>query len=242
MTTRISKIARLPRDIRDQLNRRLQDGELGQDLVVWLNSLPKVQALVKSELGGRPVTEQNLSDWRRAGYRDWLIQQETIEQVQRLVADAKEVAEVAKTPLSEQLATWLAARYAVAVRGLAAAEGNSVSDCEALRKLCHDVVELRRGDHSAQRLRLERERLDTEKAENRRNWEAEFLEWAKRPEGQEQIQREFAKRKKTLEWADDETIDKIRMTLFGSAARCRPIGETPAESNGQSSLIKPNPG
>src|SRR5713101_3779194 len=122
MTTRISKIARLPRDIREQLNRRLQDGELGQDLVVWLNSLPKIQAVVKSEFGDRPVTEQNLSDWRRAGYRDWLIQQETIEQVQRLVADAKEVAEVTKTPLSEQLATWLAARYAVAVRGLAAAD------------------------------------------------------------------------------------------------------------------------
>src|SRR6266436_6472801 len=38
------KIARLPLAIREQLNRRLQDGEIGRDLVVWLNSAPEVQA------------------------------------------------------------------------------------------------------------------------------------------------------------------------------------------------------
>src|SRR6266568_3205109 len=36
------KIARLPLAIREQLNRRLQDGEIGRDLVVWLNSAPEV--------------------------------------------------------------------------------------------------------------------------------------------------------------------------------------------------------
>src|SRR5713101_7111978 len=39
------KIARLPLAIREQLNRRLQDGEIGRDLVVWLNSAPAVQAV-----------------------------------------------------------------------------------------------------------------------------------------------------------------------------------------------------
>ena len=45
---RNGKIARLPRDIREELNRRLQDGELGGPLLAWLNALPEVtQALAK---------------------------------------------------------------------------------------------------------------------------------------------------------------------------------------------------
>src|SRR6266446_6933011 len=51
------KIARLPLAIREQLNRRLQDGEIGRDLVVWLNSAPEVQAVLKAEFGERPVNE-----------------------------------------------------------------------------------------------------------------------------------------------------------------------------------------
>ena len=42
--TRNGKIARLPLAIRQQLNQRLQNGELGQELVSWLNQLPEVQA------------------------------------------------------------------------------------------------------------------------------------------------------------------------------------------------------
>ena len=41
--TRTGKIARLPKAVREELNRRLQDGEPGTQLVEWLNSLPQVQ-------------------------------------------------------------------------------------------------------------------------------------------------------------------------------------------------------
>jgi hypothetical protein len=39
----------LPRDIREQLNRRLDDGEPGVQLATWLNSLPEVQAVLPDE-------------------------------------------------------------------------------------------------------------------------------------------------------------------------------------------------
>ncbi|MGO8699633.1 MAG: hypothetical protein ACLQVY_18190 [Limisphaerales bacterium] len=42
--TRNDKIARFPLAIPQQLNQRLQNGELAQDLVSWLNRLPEVQA------------------------------------------------------------------------------------------------------------------------------------------------------------------------------------------------------
>ncbi len=37
------KIARLPRALRDELNRRMGDGQTGQELLLWLNRLPKVK-------------------------------------------------------------------------------------------------------------------------------------------------------------------------------------------------------
>src|ERR1035441_634149 len=75
--TRIGKIARLPRELREQLNCRLHDGEPGTQLVVWLNSLPEAQAVLAREFGGRAVSEQNLSEWKQGGYRDWLAPQGT---------------------------------------------------------------------------------------------------------------------------------------------------------------------
>ncbi len=247
MTTRISKIARLPRDIREQLNRRLRDGQPGKHLVDWLNSLPEVAAALHGDFDGRTITPQNVSAWRGAGYRDWVVQQETVEQTQRLFADAKEVGDAATTPLTDQLALWLAARYTVAARALAAAGGDSASDRAALSKLCRDVVGLRRGDQGAQRLRLGRERLDMELAASRKDWEAEFWEWAKRPEVREKICRGSV-------LDDEETLQQVRLKLFGSAALPQDIPEgqfcTPpppggqplAGSNGQPRPLKPAKG
>ena len=70
------KISRLPRDIREQLNRRLDDGEPGNRLVNWLNELPAVQALLAEEFGGAAINEQNLTNWKQGGFREWRMQQE----------------------------------------------------------------------------------------------------------------------------------------------------------------------
>ena len=60
--TRNGKIARLPRAIRNELNRRLDEGEQGKKLVAWLNTLPEARAIVAVEFGGKPIREQNLSE------------------------------------------------------------------------------------------------------------------------------------------------------------------------------------
>jgi len=156
--TRTGKIARLPRDIRNQLNRRLQDGELQTRLVEWLNSLPEVQAVLKAEFDERPISEQNLSEWKTGGYRDWLLQQETLELLGQMADDGEELKQAVQEPLTDKLALWAAARYVAATRALSAAEGEE--SWRLLREFCNDLVALRKGDHSQERLELERERLD----------------------------------------------------------------------------------
>jgi hypothetical protein len=82
--TRTGKIARLPKIIRDQLNQRLDDGEQGAPLVAWLNSLPEVQAVLTRDFEGKAIREQNLSEWRKGGYRDWQAKSDLLEMAQRL--------------------------------------------------------------------------------------------------------------------------------------------------------------
>ena len=70
--TRKGKIARLPRAIREELNKRLDDNELGIRLLDWLNSLPEVQRVLARDFAARPVNKVNLSAWRSGGFQDWL--------------------------------------------------------------------------------------------------------------------------------------------------------------------------
>jgi len=113
--TRTGKIARLPREIRDQLNQRLNDGQPGRRLVTWLNSLPEVQQVLAANFDGRPLTEQNLSEWKAGGYLDWQARLETLDQSRELAADSRELAAATDGKLNDHLTTMLSARYAVAL-------------------------------------------------------------------------------------------------------------------------------
>jgi hypothetical protein len=61
--TRRGKIARLPKEIRERLNRALEDGKEGKELLEWLNGLPEGQAVLAAEFGGAPISANNLSNW-----------------------------------------------------------------------------------------------------------------------------------------------------------------------------------
>jgi phage-related protein len=171
--TRNGKIARLPLEVRQELNRRLDEGEQGKKLVAWLNELPAVQAIVATDFGGKPIREQNLSEWKQRGYRDWLAKQEAFEIAERLREDATEWNAEGRAPLTDTLAFWLVARYALATRRVAETGGRE--GWRLLREMCGDIVELRKGDHTAERLQIERERLELEK-EKAEKWTDEKLE------------------------------------------------------------------
>ena len=158
--TRKGKIARLPQPIREQINRRLQNGEEGKQIAEWLNGLPEVIAVLAAEFDGQPISDVNLSNWKLGGYRDWEAQQEALEAVCRFGGDAAELSQAAGGQLADQLAVCLTARIAVALQRPPADGADPAEQLRLLRELCADLVALRKGDHNAQRLRIEREKLD----------------------------------------------------------------------------------
>jgi hypothetical protein len=173
--TRNGKIARLPYGIRDLLNRRLHNGEQGVKLMKWLNGLPKVQEVLAEEFGGRPISEQNLSGWKQGGFEDWLRHQETREWVQKLADESADLEEIAG---DFSVADWLSAPLAVAlgrwIHELTTGAQNDMKQRKALLAIAREVTELRRSDHTAERLRIDRERWDAEQQE-KKNEELEKL-------------------------------------------------------------------
>lgn len=156
--------------------------------------------------------------------------QEAMVEVRRVVAEAKELSGAADGALTDQLATWVAGRYAVATRQLAADNGSGAIDWNLLRALCHDLVDLRRGDHSAESLRIERERLEMERAEKKEDLQKRFWEWAK--ENQEKICTGFM--------TQAEKIDKLGKAMFGEDWRDEPPS-TQENGNGSAACPAPNP-
>jgi hypothetical protein len=161
--TRNGKIARLPREVRNQLNRRLQDGEPGTKLVGWLNSSPEVQSVVAAEFASRPVNEQNLSEWKQGGYRDWLLHQDALEQVPPVATEASELNGAVPGQLSDHMAVWLTAHLMAVVRRLAAAETDDAAKWRLLHEAAADIAAFRRGDHGAERLKLDRELIELDR-------------------------------------------------------------------------------
>ena len=152
------KISRLPHPIREQINVRLRNREPGKPIVAWLNSTSEVKAVLAVQFGGRPISERNLSEWKKRNHPAWLLQQAALDQTAHFLADSRQLAQAGQGALTDHLAAFVASRYALAVRQLED-EVNESEHWRLLRNLCQDVAGLRHGDQEAERLRLERERL-----------------------------------------------------------------------------------
>ena len=175
--SRQGKIARLPKNIRDQLNLRLQDGEPGKQLADWLNELDKTKEILAELFGGRPINEQNLTEWKQGGYQDWLRDQETRERVQRLAERAQDLDDAADgLEISDRLASILAAKLAGAAQKL-----DEIADPKErwrkLQEILRELWRLRSEDHLGKRLQLQQEQweheIENQNLENEKRFEKE---------------------------------------------------------------------
>ena len=159
MKTRNGKIARLPLEIRDQLNTRLADGEPGNRLVEWLNSNPAVMKVMEEQFDGRPINENNLSEWRTGGYEEWLTLRSFLDEARILSENSGQVAETGIS--SEHLHMVLLAHHAHLLQNWEIMpESDFRKKVDSLRKLTASIMNMRRAEQNAARLRIQRERLE----------------------------------------------------------------------------------
>jgi hypothetical protein len=157
MKTRVGKIARLPKQIRDELNRRLDDGIPGVDLVRWLNTLPEVQKILVERFGGRPLNNQNLTEWRRGGYAEWAGSRNGQTQWQDLLERGQALTQKRSsqndTDVSSYLGTFLVVELAEALDQLHTMK-NSDERWKLMSVISRVLSNLRNDDTREKRLRL----------------------------------------------------------------------------------------
>jgi len=161
--TRNGKVARLPRNIRNTLNTRLDNGEQSDEILPWLNALPEVQSLLAAEFEGRPISKQNLSEWKAGGFLEWLRAQQSCERLRSLIEFADDLDSAADDrAIPDRLAIILAAELAEETRQLLDITTDPKERwrylCQALRHL----NTLRNGDRQAARADLDRLRWEIE--------------------------------------------------------------------------------
>ena len=145
--TRNGKIARLPRHIRDELNRRLDDGEQGVRLVDWLNAHEEVKQILDADFGGRPINEQNLSDWKQGGYFEWMQLQDSREWVRIVTDEAEQVAEDSGLlPLSDRISSMSALVLGKLIRELGSQARTDSNSRQDLMRALRELTRLRRDD------------------------------------------------------------------------------------------------
>ncbi len=163
--TRLGKIARLPRELREELNVHLQNGEVGTELVEWLNGLPAVKAVLKAKFDGRAINPQNLSEWKAGGYEDWVRHQENCAFAAMLGEMSGDLEkEAGEIRLEERLVAPLVMALARLLRE--AEESPDVAERRTtILEVGRQLSQLRRESHQAQRVRMEQERWEEKQSE-----------------------------------------------------------------------------
>ena len=159
MTTHIGKIGRLKSEIREALSRRLEDGERGVEILNWLNGLPDVRRVLKEQFGGRPISKQNLSQWRNSGHVEWLQRQDHRQTLQGVAERAEALNDGAGgRDLGDQFAKLLMAEIALLGMDLLRSETDAQRRWRRVCDLRRQLTRLRREDQQVQELAFQREK------------------------------------------------------------------------------------
>lgn len=178
---RTGKIARLPVEIRDEVCRRLLDGEPASKILPWLNGLEAVLRVLDEHFNEEPITPQNLSEWRQGGYQDWKKRREQVARLKDLSAYAASLGEAAGGNVTDGSAAILGGRILEKLE-----KALNDNDDETMAALVDPLVKLRVTDLEARKGR-QRERLLDQKERQvalaEKQFQAKtcelFIAWAK---------------------------------------------------------------
>jgi hypothetical protein len=97
------------------------------------------------------------------------------EHIRELLAEVADLKKAGADALTDTLAHWLTAHYVAAAKSAARKAGTEGMDLKTLHGLIADVVALRHGDQTAERLRIEREWLAVASRDADLKWKRKII-------------------------------------------------------------------
>lgn len=155
---RQGKIARLPEPIRAELNQRLRNGEMGPQILPWLNSVPEVQAVLAEFFQSQPINPQNLSDWRQGGFADWEEKQDRTYRIKELAGYAVKLSEANGGSIATG-ASAIASGRLLELLEAATGEADQKLSAEEIQDIVGSLTSLRSAEIAQQRADMDREKL-----------------------------------------------------------------------------------
>jgi len=207
---RKGKIARLPRAVRLEVNRRLRDGEPGPAICKWLNARPDVAEIMAAQFAGEPVKCQNLSEWRKGGFQDWLANEEKVDNIRRLADYSMSLAKAAGGNLSEGAAAIASGKI---LELLEAAEGEQILPMTiALSQLRNSDAKVSAAKTLKARLAQTERQLRLAEQKFQRQTAELFLEWYEKKAAQKIAESRESKQIK---------MDSLIQLMFGQRPEAR---------------------
>ena len=166
-----SKIGRLPYAVRNELCERIRDGNVGEEILKWINRHPAYRAIKLPA-----ISAQNLSAWRDTGYTDWLRDQDRTEHLRKLAEFADAIATKTGGDPSAVGARILTGRL---LDALETADETPVNDLVTMfSDLRKQETAARKVDLAARKIDLDAQALDLAEQRFRRDSCDLFIRWS----------------------------------------------------------------
>lgn len=159
MAARRSKIARLPWELRNRVCQMLADGRSGREVCATVNATDALRSR-----GLSPLSEQNVSEWRAGGQKEWERNRADAERLARLNEASLHLVEASGGDPAAVGSRILAGRLSEMLEALGAEESIPLAKALATLRTAEAAaarveLERRRADHADEALALEREKF-----------------------------------------------------------------------------------
>lgn len=202
--TRRGKIARLPRNLRDELCHRLADGQGGAEILSWINAQPAAVTMLAKYFKGEKINDANLSAWRTGGYREWRDALEASDSARTNAEFALRVAKASGGNISEGSVAILAGKI---IQGLENFDPVT-SDPKLWDSAVKNVVALRAAELEGRRIAAVEKKVGFEELRVQRQTAELFIKWV----GDQKV-KEIAE-STTIDQATK--VEQLRFRLFGA--------------------------
>jgi hypothetical protein len=155
------KIARLPARLREEVCRRLHDGETAPQLLAWLNGTPEAQEVCRKLFDGEPISPQNLSAWRMGGFLKWQKEQKRLERSRERCRFSRQMVEASGGNMAEGVLASLTGDLAEILEEIDdLREAGAEIDPKLLSSAGKVLVSIRGKEIESRRLDLDERRAD----------------------------------------------------------------------------------